>query len=39
MGSETRVHTQAARTAPRPKWYYVYFLLAAFDLITVSAGL
>jgi PAS domain S-box-containing protein len=26
------------RTKP-PKWRYVYFLLAAFDLVTVSAGL
>jgi PAS domain S-box-containing protein len=26
------------RTKP-PKWRYIYFLLAAFDLVTVSAGL
>jgi PAS domain S-box-containing protein len=34
--------TQNAGAVPRvkpPKWRYVYFLLAAFDLVTVSAGL
>jgi two-component system, NtrC family, sensor kinase len=33
---------QNAGAVPRvkpPKWRYVYFLLAAFDLVTVSAGL
>lgn len=28
-----------AQRRGRPKWHYVYFLLAAFDLLTVSAGL
>jgi PAS domain S-box-containing protein len=30
--------TRAERAKP-PKWRYIYFLLAAFDLVTVSAGL
>ena len=29
----------AAQRGKPPKWRYVYFLLAAFDLVTVSAGL
>src|SRR3954465_9312249 len=29
----------AVHRAKPPKWHYVYFLLAAFDLVTVSAGL
>ena len=29
----------AAQRVKPPKWRYVYFLLAAFDLVTVSAGL
>lgn len=28
-----------SRPSKRPKWHYVYFLLAAFDLLTVSASL
>jgi PAS domain S-box-containing protein len=32
-------HTAAARRARPPRWRYIYFLLAAFDLVTVSAGL
>ena len=42
MGSEQRTRIQSGGTVSRnkpPKWYYVYFLLAAFDLVTVSAGL
>jgi len=42
MSAETGTGTQHVgaghRTKP-PKWRYVYFLLAAFDLVTVSAGL
>src|SRR4051812_24831261 len=40
MSAETPRHPQPApATRPRPKWHYVYFLLAAFDLVAVSAGL
>ena len=42
MGQETHTRTQTSGVPSRPKpakWYYVYFLLAAFDLVTVSAGL
>jgi PAS domain S-box-containing protein len=42
MSPETHNHTLTANAAPRttsPKWRYVYFLLAAFDLVTVLAGL
>src|SRR6267378_4598265 len=42
MSAETGTGTQHVgaghRTKP-PKWRYIYFLLAAFDLVTVSAGL
>ena len=42
MTAETTSRSEAVaavqRTKP-PKWRYVYFLLAAFDLVTVSAGL
>src|SRR3954465_11066381 len=43
MTAETTSRTEGVaaavhRTRP-PKWRYVYFLLAAFDLVTVSAGL
>jgi two-component system, NtrC family, sensor kinase len=42
MTAETTSRTEGVaavqRTKP-PKWRYVYFLLAAFDLVTVSAGL
>src|SRR3954470_20272834 len=43
MIAETTSRTEGVaaavhRTRP-PKWRYVYFLLAAFDLVTVSAGL
>src|SRR4029079_16410063 len=42
MTGETTSRTEGVaavqRTKP-PKWRYVYFLLAAFDLVTVSAGL
>ena len=34
----TTPDTRAERAKP-PKWRYIYFLLAAFDLVTVSAGL
>jgi len=37
---DTQAQDAAIRyTVKRPKWHYVYFLLAAFDLVTVSAGL
>ena len=36
--SRTEGVAAVQRTRP-PKWRYVYFLLAAFDLVTVSAGL
>jgi PAS domain S-box-containing protein len=42
MGAGTRAQNQQAGAAPRvkpPKLLYIYFLLAAFDLVTVSAGL
>src|SRR6476469_6643797 len=42
MGSQERTRNQSGSVVSRnkpPKWYYVYFLLAAFDLVTVSAGL
>src|SRR3954465_10116010 len=42
MGSQQRTRNQSGGAVSRnkpPKWYYVYFLLAAFDLVTVSAGL
>ena len=42
MSAEERGHSQhadAVRRVTRPKWRYLYFLLAAFDLVTVSAGL
>src|SRR3954449_10462619 len=40
MSAETpRPPQPAPATRSRPKWHYVYFLLAAFDLVTVSAGL
>src|SRR3954470_6486346 len=40
MSAETpRPPQSAPATRSRPKWHYVYFLLAAFDLVTVSAGL
>ena len=32
-------HAGASQRATPPKWRYVYFLLAAFDLVTVSGGL
>jgi predicted membrane chloride channel (bestrophin family) len=32
-------HAGAVHRVKPPKWRYVYFLLAAFDLVTVSAGL
>src|SRR4029079_13879999 len=42
MTGETTSRTEGVaavqRTRP-PKWRYVYFQLAAFDLVTVSAGL
>src|SRR3954447_9258818 len=42
MGSQQRTRNQSGGVVSRnrpPKWRYVYFLLAAFDLVTVSAGL
>jgi PAS domain S-box-containing protein len=42
MSAEERNQNQSAVAAHRvkaPKWRYIYFLLAAFDLVTVSAGL
>jgi PAS domain S-box-containing protein len=30
---------QSARGAARPRWYFLYFLLAAFDVVTVSTSL
>jgi PAS domain S-box-containing protein len=42
VSAEPRAGTQhvgAGRRTKPPKWRYVYFLLAAFDLMTVSAGL
>src|SRR3954468_21158002 len=43
MTAETTSRTEGVaaavhRTRP-PRWRYVYFLLAAFDLVTVSGGL
>jgi PAS domain S-box-containing protein len=35
----TDVNAGGARSERRPRWHYIYFLLAAFDLVTVSAGL
>jgi PAS domain S-box-containing protein len=32
-------NASASQRVKPPKWRYVYFLLAAFDLVTVSAGL
>jgi PAS domain S-box-containing protein len=42
MGQQSTGRTQttdAPSRAKPAKWYYIYFLLAAFDLVTVSAGL
>ncbi|MFZ2266472.1 MAG: response regulator [Azonexus sp.] len=42
MSAGTPLRARDAATRPGikfPKWRYVYFLLAAFDLLTVSAGL
>lgn len=42
MSAGPRTRNQHALAAPRvkpPKLLYIYFLLAAFDLVTVSAGL
>jgi PAS domain S-box-containing protein len=42
MSAETGTgnqHVGAGHRTKPPKWRYVYFLLAAFDLVTVSAGL
>jgi len=39
MSAEGHGRSRSVGAAKPPKWRYVYFLLAAFDLVTVSAGL
>lgn len=38
MPSTTK-NPKVSQQEKRPKWHYIYFLLAAFDLLTVSASL
>ncbi|MDD5366138.1 MAG: PAS domain S-box protein [Gallionellaceae bacterium] len=42
MSTSSRTDVRTSGAMPRlvrPKWYYIYFFLAAFTLFTVSAGL
>jgi hypothetical protein len=32
-------HAERSRRGLKPRWYFLYFLLAAFDVVTVSTSL